>query len=417
MVPRVSCPSTTAAYVVDKGRQVSMASNTHDSRIVEAVGLTKIFKDFWMRSKAKAVDNLSFHIERGELFGLLGPNGSGKSTTIKLILGLLNRTRGRLTVFGREPHDVAVKKYIGFLPEESYLYRYLNSRETLDYYGRLFELDRTTRKKRIEELLEWVGLAQVAHRPVGEFSKGMMRRIGLAQALINDPDFLILDEPTSGLDPIGTRQVKDLLVELRSRGKTILLSSHLLADVEDVCDRMAILYGGRIQAEGTADDLLTDASHTILQIPRISNESTITAIDKVLMQTEGASIESVTQPRQKLESLFLKIVEDARLEQAATSGALHGGETASFLRADAKGDVLIDQLINDTEPETVTEEVDEAKQVKEDPQILETLVRDETSSKDLVQEARTELDAPEGADTSVIDSLIEEGSEENQDEN
>jgi len=393
-----------------------MASNTKDGRIVEAVGLTKIFKDFWMRSKARAVDNLSFHIEKGELFGLLGPNGSGKSTTIKLILGLLNRTRGRLTVFGREPHDVAVKKYIGFLPEESYMYRYLNSRETLDYYGRLFGLDRATRRKRIEELLEWVGLSQVAHRPVGEFSKGMMRRIGLAQALINDPDFLILDEPTSGLDPIGTRQVKDLLVELRSRGKTILLSSHLLADVEDVCDRMAILYGGRIRAEGTAEELLTDSSHTILKIPRIRNENTITAIDKVLMQTEGVSIDSVDQPRQKLESLFLKIVEDARLEHAATSGAIHGGETASFLRADVEGDVLIDQLINDPEPESVAEEVDAADQTQDKPQILEELVRDKEPSEDLVQEARTELDTPEGTDASVIDSLLEEGSKKNQGE-
>ncbi|HIB01623.1 MAG TPA: ABC transporter ATP-binding protein, partial [Phycisphaerales bacterium] len=159
---------------------------TADS-IVEAVGLTKIFKDFWMRSKATAVDGITFSIERGEVFGLLGPNGSGKSTTIKLILGLLNTTRGRLTVFGREPHDVFTKKYIGFLPEESYLYPYLNSLETLDYYGRLYGLDRKTRQRRSSELLEMVGLSQVAHRHVGEFSKGMMRRIGLAQALINDP--------------------------------------------------------------------------------------------------------------------------------------------------------------------------------------------------------------------------------------
>ncbi|MDP6541807.1 MAG: ABC transporter ATP-binding protein [Phycisphaerales bacterium] len=385
-----------------------MVSNLKSSRIVEAVGLTKIFKDFWMRSKAKAVDNLSFHIEKGELFGLLGPNGSGKSTTIKLILGLLNRTRGRLSVFGREPHDVAVKKYIGFLPEESYLYQYLNSRETLDYYGRLFGLERATRRKRIEELLEWVGLSQVAHRPVGEFSKGMMRRIGLAQALINDPDFLILDEPTSGLDPIGTRQVKDLLVELRSRGKTILLSSHLLADVEDVCDRLVILYGGSIRAEGTADALLTDSSHTVLQIPRIHNENTITEIDKVLLQNEGASIESVTQPRQKLESLFLKIVEDARLEQAATSGALHGGETASFLRAGANGEGLIDQLLQERETEKSAVEVDTPKHEHSEPEILEELVKDENPSENLVDEAKTELDTPKGADSSVIDSLLDQ---------
>ncbi len=391
-----------------------MVTKTNSQYIVEAVGLTKIFKDFWMRSKAKAVDNLSFHIEKGELFGLLGPNGSGKSTTIKLILGLLNRTRGRLTVFDRDPHDVSVKKYIGFLPEESYLYRYLNSRETLDYYGRLFSIERATRRKRIEELLEWVGLSQVAHRPVGEFSKGMMRRIGLAQALINDPDFLILDEPTSGLDPIGTKQVKDLLLELRSRGKTILLSSHLLADVEDVCDRMAILYGGRIRAEGTADDLLTDSSHTVLHIPRIKNDNTITKIDEVLMQTEGASIESVTQPRQKLESLFLSIVEEAKLEQASTSGALHGGETASFLRGDAKGEVLIDQLLQEKNQDPIAKEQSIATEKQEDPEILEELVKDK-KKETLVQEAKLELDSPKGADSSVIDSLLDEQSDQAQD--
>jgi ABC-2 type transport system ATP-binding protein len=384
-----------------------MVSSTDNNRIVEAVGLTKIFKDFWMRSKAKAVDNLSFHIEKGELFGLLGPNGSGKSTTIKLILGLLNSTRGRLSVFGRDPHDVAVKKYIGFLPEESYLYRYLNSRETLDYYGKLFGLERSIRRKRIDELLEWVGLTKVAHRPVGEFSKGMMRRIGLAQALINDPDFLILDEPTSGLDPIGTKQVKDLLIELRSRGKTILLSSHLLADVEDVCDRMVILYGGRIRAEGTADELLTDSLHTLIQVPRIKNEQTITELEKVLLSTEGTSIESVKQPRQKLESLFLSIVEEAKLEQVATSGAIHGGETASFLRGSQQGDELIDHLLQD-QPEQLTQEVTKSEKVESAPKILDQLVNDDPTQKNLVEEARSEIDTPKGADSDVIDSLLDE---------
>ena len=178
-----------------------------DSLVVEAVGLTKVFKDFWLRTKARAVDNVDLEIRAHEIFGLLGPNGSGKSTIIKMILGLLHKTGGRLTVFGRQPTDVAIKKHIGFLPEESYLYRFLNPRETLDYYGKLFGLDARTRRRRTDELLDMIGLSQVAHRPIGEFSKGMTRRVGLAQALINDPDFLILDEPTSGLDPIGTRQV------------------------------------------------------------------------------------------------------------------------------------------------------------------------------------------------------------------
>ena len=200
-------------------------ASAETQKVVEAVGLTKVFSDFWLRAKALAVDNIDFEIRPHEIFGLLGPNGSGKSTTIKMILGLLRPTRGRLTVLGHAPDDVQVKQRIGYLPEESYLYRFLNPLETLDYYGKLFGLDRSTRKRRCGELLEMVGLNQVAHRSVGEFSKGMARRLGLAQALINDPDFLILDEPTSGLDPIGTKQVKDLLVELGRRGKTILLSS------------------------------------------------------------------------------------------------------------------------------------------------------------------------------------------------
>nr|MBC8201940.1 ABC transporter ATP-binding protein [Planctomycetota bacterium] len=327
--------------------------------IVEAVGLTKIFRDFWMRSKAKAVDGITFSIERGELFGLLGPNGSGKSTTIKLILGLLNRTQGRLTVFGREPHDVAVKRFIGFLPEESYLYPYLNSLETLDYYGRLYGIDRKTRKRRSEELLDMVGLSQVAHRHVGEFSKGMMRRIGLAQALINDPEFLILDEPTSGLDPIGTRQVKDLLTEFKKRGKTILLSSHLLSDVEDVCDRMTILYGGKIHAEGTSEELLVDTERTIIKVPRIKNDTTIQQIETILESQEGIAIEKLEQPRQSLEAFFIDIVDRARASQAATSGA-EVGETAPFLLGDEEGEVLIDKLIDSkTESQLAVEHVQE----------------------------------------------------------
>src|SRR5215510_1104122 len=253
--------------------------------IVEAIGLTKVFKDFWMRTKARAVDNVDFEVRPHEIFGLLGPNGSGRSTIIKMILGLLHKTSGRLLVFGKQPTDVAVKKFIGFLPEESYLYRFLNPRETLEYYGKLFGLDHRTRRNRTDELLEMVGLSQVAHRAVGEFSKGMMRRLGLAQALINDPDFLILDEPTSGLDPIGTRQVKDLLLQLGRRGKTILLSSHLLADVEDVCDRMVVLYGGKIRAQGTADELLSDTQSTIIQTPRL-REETISRIEHVIRESE-----------------------------------------------------------------------------------------------------------------------------------
>ncbi len=378
--------------------------------VVEAAGLTKVFKDFWMRTKATAVDGVSFQIQKGELFGLLGPNGSGKSTTIKLILGLLNRTRGRLTVFGREPHDVAVKRFIGFLPEESYLYPYLNCTETLDYYGRLYGINKKVRKRRAEELLEMVGLNQVAHRHVGEFSKGMMRRIGLAQALMNDPEFLILDEPTSGLDPIGTRQVKDLLVELKRRGKTILLSSHLLSDVEDVCDRMTILYGGKIHAEGTADELLVDSQHTVIRVPRIHNDGTIQKIDEILQQAEGTSIETVQQPRQNLESFFIQIVDRARADKIETSGADQGG-TAAFLRGDEEGETLIDKLVEQRPELSASEEqVATTDDPKATSELLETLASDKTEpvkAKEAIQAPDTSTEA----DASVIDSLLDNSDE------
>lgn len=319
-------------------------SSTGEGPVVEAVSLVKVFSDFWMRARARAVDGITFEIRPHEVFGLLGPNGSGKSTTIKLILGLLHKSKGKLAVYGRDPGDVAVKARIGYLPEESYLYRFLNARETLDYYAKLFGLDRRTRLRRADELLDMVGLSGSAHRAVGEYSKGMARRLGLAQALVNDPEFLILDEPTSGLDPIGTRQVKDLLLELRRRGKTILLSSHLLADVEDVCDRMVILYGGKIRAEGTAQSLLCDTEHTLIRTRRLS-EATVARIDQVLHESEGASIESVQAPRQRLEELFMRIVDEARSEQAQTSGATHGGQVASFLSGEAaEGGELIRTL-------------------------------------------------------------------------
>lgn len=305
--------------------------------IVEAQGLIKVFGDFWLRDKARAVDGIDFEIRPNEVFGLLGPNGSGKSTTIKMLLGLLRKSKGRLTVFGRDPSDVSIKQRIGYLPEESYMYRFLNPQETLDYFGKLFGIPRKIRRKRTDELLEMVGLEGASRRAVGEFSKGMTRRLGLAQALINDPEFLILDEPTSGLDPIGTRQVKDLLLDLRRSGKTILLSSHLLADVEDVCDRMVILYGGKIRASGTGNELLSDTKRTSISVPRLKPE-TIVKIDELIRKEEGVAIERVESPRQKLEDLFIQIVEKARAEQALTSGANQGGRTAGFLMVDEQGE-------------------------------------------------------------------------------
>ncbi len=322
------------------------AQRTGEPPIVAAQGLTKVFKDFWMRDRVRAVDGIDFHIDRGEIFGLLGPNGSGKSTTIKLILGLLKKSSGRLAVFGKSPFDVSIKKRIGYLPEESYLYPFLNARETLDYYAKLFKLDRSIRKRRIDELLDMVGLTAVQFRQVREYSKGMQRRIGIAQALINDPELLILDEPTTGLDPIGTRQVKDLIIALGNRGKTVLLSSHLLADVEDCVSRMVILYGGKIREEGTADELLTARSRSIIETEALDAE-TIQHIEAVLRQHQK-HLQKVSAPRQRLEDLFIDIVERAKTERMATSGATHGGATAAFLvgeQGPIEGERLIESLV------------------------------------------------------------------------
>ncbi|MCC6286179.1 MAG: ATP-binding cassette domain-containing protein [Phycisphaerales bacterium] len=315
--------------------------------VVAARGLTKVFRDFWMRQRARAVDHLSFEIQPNEIFGLLGPNGSGKSTTIKMILGLLRPTSGQLLVLGKQPTDVPMKALIGYLPEESYLYGFLNARETLDYYGKLFGLLRRERRQRMDELIEMVGLRGAQFRPVREYSKGMQRRIGIAQALINDPQFLILDEPTTGLDPIGTRQVKDLIIELGRRGKTILLSSHLLADVEDCVDRMIILYGGQKRDEGTCDALLNRTSRTTIETEAL-DEATIAEIDALIRRRTGGeqAILRVSHPRQKLEEKFLDIVERARAERLETSGATSGGDVASFLKGGAMaGEALIHKLV------------------------------------------------------------------------
>jgi ABC-2 type transport system ATP-binding protein len=320
--------------------------NNHS--VIDAVGLTKVFRDFWRRARVCAVNDLDLDIRPGEVFGLLGPNGSGKSTTIKMILGLLRPTRGHVAVFGRPPDDVRTKARIGYLPEESYLYRFLNARETLDYYGTLFRLGRPERRRRTEELLEMVGLRSAARRPVGEYSKGMARRIGLAQALINDPDLLILDEPTSGLDPIGAKLVKDIILRLgRAFKKTILLSSHLLADVEEVCDRVTILYGGRIQESGKLEDILSRRDMLQITCERLGPE-TLDQLTQLIERREGKTV-TVSTPRDRLESLFLRIVDRAREQRLETAGSAPVGAIAGFLGAEQEGQALIEKLVR-TEP-------------------------------------------------------------------
>src|ERR1700757_1808096 len=237
-----------------------------DNRVVvETRKLTKVYRDFWGRQKKVALRALNLQIYRGEIFGLLGPNGSGKTTTIKLLLGLLFPTDGEAIVFDEPAAEVRKNERIGYLPEESYLYRFLTAEETLDFYGRLFDLEPAVRRKRARDLIDIVGLAADKKRILKEYSKGMRQRIGLAQALINDPELVILDEPTSGLDPLGTRWMKDLIVELRDKGKTILMCSHRLEDVQDICDRIAILNEGELQELGEVSVLLQDVNRVEVQ--------------------------------------------------------------------------------------------------------------------------------------------------------
>ena len=290
-------------------------------------GLTKVYKDFWGRQKVHALVGLDLAMERGEIFGLLGPNGSGKSTTIKLLLGLIFPTAGRAEVLGHRPGTPAVNQRTGYLPEESYLHRFLTGEETVDFYGRLFGLPRQQRRRRTAELLDLVGLdRRAAARQLREYSKGMSRRIGLAQALVNDPELLLLDEPTSGLDPIGTREMKDLILRLKAQGKTILLSSHLLADVQDVCDRIGILASGELKECGRVKDLLLVRDVFQLQATGV----TPAAREAILAAARGAgaAVVSAEHPTTTLEDLFLRVVR-ADAEARARSGQRGSAGAAS----------------------------------------------------------------------------------------
>jgi ABC-2 type transport system ATP-binding protein len=277
---------------------------------VKAENLTKIYRDFWGRDKVRALDDLTLTINRGEVFGLLGPNGSGKSTTIKLLLGLIFPTRGSAEVLGQPAGNTVINEKIGFLPEESYLYRFLNGEEILRFYGKLFKIDRRTLNKRVPELLDIVGLdAKSRKRKLREYSKGMARRIGLAQALINNPDLILLDEPTTGLDPIGTREMKDLIVSLKNQGKTVLLCSHLLADVQDVCDRITILFKGKMQTLGDVKDLLQKKDITTIEA-RGMNDSQIEELRQFIARMGIPGGASVTHPTTTLEDLFIRVVRE-----------------------------------------------------------------------------------------------------------
>ncbi|MBB6441521.1 ABC transporter ATP-binding protein [Phycisphaera mikurensis] len=378
--------------------------------------LSKTFKDFWMRDRVKAVDAVDLEVRPGEVFGLLGPNGSGKSTTIKMILGLLHPSSGRVQVLGRSPRDTEAKEQLGYLPEESYLYRFLSARETLEYYGKLFGIDRRTRLNRIDMLLEMVGLDKVQRRPIGEYSKGMQRRIGLAQALINDPKLLVLDEPTTGMDPIGTRQIKDLILRLKESGKTVLLCSHLLGDVEDVTDRCAIMFGGRVRKAGTIDELLARQDETQIVTHALSSEEEEQAV--TALESRGLTDVSIRRGRQKLETLFLDMVTQAQAEGVATAGAGNAGTVATFLTerhadaADAKpgsSATVLDDLVQDEPEEPAKREV-VVEEVKPQPDaaVLSNLAEDNPRTEpEKAPEPPRSADPPKKpADRSVLDDLL-----------
>jgi ABC-2 type transport system ATP-binding protein len=271
---------------------------------VAVTGLTKIFPVPFHRQSVVAVRDLDLRVQAGEVYGLLGPNGSGKSTTLKVILGLVSPTRGRTEIFGRDSTLVDSREAVGFLPENPYFYKYLTGDETLRFFGKLCRLRGAQLRKRIDELLELVGLTNARHRRLGTYSKGMLQRIGLAQALIHEPRLVVLDEPTAGVDPAGSRDIRNLIVDLKRRGITVLLSSHLLAQAQEICDRVGILANGALVREGRLDELIAIENQTELILENAS--------DVLLDEMEGLAAKSNAKliARQKstttLERLFLE---------------------------------------------------------------------------------------------------------------
>ena len=268
-------------------------------------GLTKIFSvPFHPTRGVVAVKDLSLRIEPGEVYGLLGPNGSGKSTTLKIILGLVSATRGRTEIFGRDSRLVESREAVGFLPENPYFYKYLSGAETLRFFGRLCGMTGATLKNRVNELLDLVRLGKARDRRLGTYSKGMLQRIGLAQALIHDPRLVVLDEPTAGVDPAGSREIRDLIMDLKGRGITVLLSSHLLAQAQEICDRIGILADGMLVREGRLRELIAIENQTELVIADASDEL-VHQIESVINQSDAKLLER-RKSTTTLERLFLE---------------------------------------------------------------------------------------------------------------
>jgi len=277
---------------------------------VETIGLTKRYPLAWKRKLLVALDHLDLQVRPGEVFGLLGPNGSGKSTTLKLLLGLAVPTEGEARIFGLPPDSLEARQRVGFLPENPYFYAFLNGDETLRFYGKLCGVTGPKLEKRIEELIDLVGLQNGRERPLRSYSKGMLQRIGLAQALIHDPDLLFLDEPTAGVDPLGSAQIRDLILQLKKMGKTVVFSSHLLEQVQEVADRVAIFSLGKKVLEGSLDSLLAEDQSTQVHVP---GELTAEQQEKVRLLLGQAGITSqeirFSRPHLSLEQLYLRTVQ------------------------------------------------------------------------------------------------------------
>jgi len=297
--------------------------------VIETINLKKTFRDFWHRPVVEAVKSLNIAVQRGEVFGLLGPNGSGKSTTIKMLLGLLRPSSGQIRMLGSVFSSTKVRERVGYLPENSYLHPFLTPRETLMYYASLFGIPRKTALRRTSELISMVGLDHAADRVVGGFSKGMARRVGLAQALINRPELLILDEPTSGLDPVGCREVKDMVRLLAVSGVSVLMSSHLLADVEDICDRVAVLSRGDLRADGPVSELLRKPEAVRYLVEGLSDQQSA-ALRELIEKEVGHPVKQ-DYPAMSLEAFFLQVI--------ANEGIQRKFEIAPFLQeSDAEGE-------------------------------------------------------------------------------
>lgn len=277
------------------------------TQAVSIKNLTKLYPVPMRRQRVVAVKDLSLEVSEGEVYGLLGPNGSGKSTTLKILLGLVTPTQGETHIFGEDSRDYRSHHEVGFLPENPYFYKYLTAEETLRFYGKICGLGGKSLTARIGDLLELVGMEDARHRRVGGYSKGMLQRIGLAQALIQDPRLLVLDEPTAGVDPVGSRQIRDMIIELKNRGKTVLLTSHLLEQVQEVCDRVGIMARGVMMREGNLDDLVTVENQTEFLVQNAPPEMA----DKIaeLAKASGATFLEARKSEVTLERVFLEAAE------------------------------------------------------------------------------------------------------------